>query len=336
MSAPGPAPASTSNAHWINLASPRLNAEVIFATDDFFAPKERLIQVHEPVWIADKYDDHGKWMDGWESRRKRSAGHDFCVLRLGLAGVIRSVDIDTRYFTGNYPPEASVEACASEQAPGADAEWHEIIPRSPLQGDAHNLFQIDNARTWTHVRLNIFPDGGVARLRIFGEVSCPPETTAPSAPIDLIALENGGRALACSDEHYGSMQNLLLPGAGLNMGDGWETRRRRGPGNDWVVIRLGRPGTVHKAIIDTAFFKGNYPDRVSLEALRLADGEALPADLNDADWVSLLPAQKLAMDKEHIFENELGDPGVITHVRINIFPDGGLSRVRLIGTVQGA
>ncbi len=324
----------TNNKQWINLANPRLNAEVIFASDDFFAPKERLIQVSEPVWVPDKYDDHGKWMDGWESRRKRGEGHDYCVVRLGLQGVIRAIDIDTRYFTGNYPPEASVEACASEQEPGDDAAWFEILPRSALQGDAHNVFAVADTRAWNYVRLNIFPDGGVARLRVFGEVSCKLSPSDASQVIDLIALENGGRALACSDEHYGSMQNLLMPGPGLNMGDGWETRRRRGPGNDWVIIKLGRPGSVKKVEVDTAFFKGNYPDRVAIEALRWPGDGGDPAALLDAEWATLLPEQKLDMDKQHFFESELNDLGSITHVRINIFPDGGLMRVRMRGLVQ--
>ena len=319
------------NARWINLASPRLDAQVIFATDDFFAPKERLIQAHEPVWLPDKYDEHGKWMDGWESRRKRVDGHDYCIVRLGLAGVIRAVDIDTRYFTGNYPPEASLEACASATDPGDATRWLEIVPRSPLQGDAHNYFEVDDARPWTHVRLNIFPDGGVARLRIFGEVRCDAQKLAEQDMPDLIAVENGGRALACSDEHYGRMQNLLMPGPGINMGDGWETRRRRGPGNDWVVIRLGHPGLVKKAEVDTTFFKGNYPDRVSIEALCSPNDVADPTDPGHTAWVTLLPEQRLDMDKKHVFESELLDLGSISHVRIDIFPDGGLSRVRLFG-----
>lgn len=312
---------------WINLASARLGAEVIFATDDFFAPKERLIQDHEPVFVPDKYDDHGKWMDGWESRRKRIAGHDFCELRLGMTGVIRAVDVDTRFFTGNYPPECSLQACECEGDPGKDARWVEIIPRSPLAGDSHNVFELKNDASWTHLRLHIYPDGGVARLRVYGEVRC--GALSAEGPLDLVAMENGGRALDCSDEHYGCMQNLLLPGPGLNMGDGWETCRRRGPGNDWVILKLGRPGRVQEAEIDTAFFKGNYPDRVSIEALRIADDTDF--NYSQADWQLLLPEQKLAMDSKHRFGDELEDLGTITHVRVNIFPDGGLSRVRLYG-----
>lgn len=313
---------------WINLASERLGAEVIFATDDFFAPKERLIQDGEPVFVPDKYDDHGKWMDGWESRRKRTPGHDFCELRLGMAGVIHALDIDTRFFTGNYPPEASLDACRCDGDPDEGADWVELLPRTPITGDAHNPFQIASDETWTHLRLHIYPDGGVARLRVYGEVRC--ATRHGDGPVDLVAMENGGRALDCSDEHYGCMQNLLLPGPGRNMGDGWETCRRRGPGNDWVILKLGQPGIVQQAEIDTAFFKGNYPDRVSIEALNIP-GDDDSFDFMHADWQLLLPEQKLAMDRKHLFADELNEPGVITHVRVNIFPDGGLSRVRLYG-----
>lgn len=313
---------------WINLASERLGAEVIFATDEFFAPKERLIQDREPVFLPDKYDDHGKWMDGWESRRKRTSGHDFCELRLGMAGVIRAVDIDTQFFTGNYPPEASLDACHCDGDPGDGADWVELLPRTPLNGDAHNVFKIGSEETWTHLRLHIYPDGGVARLRVYGEVRC--KSLLGDGPVDLVAMGNGGRALDCSDEHYGCMQNLLLPGPGRNMGDGWETRRRRGPGHDWVILKLGLPGRIQQAEIDTAFFKGNYPDRVSIEALHL-DNEDDEFDFSHAEWQLLLPEQPLAMDRKHVFEDELNALGVITHVRVNIFPDGGLSRVRLYG-----
>lgn len=323
------------HSQWIDLANPRLSAEVIYATDDFFAPKERLIQATEPVFKPDVYDDHGKWMDGWESRRKRGGGHDHCVVRLGLAGVIKGIDIDTRHFTGNFPPEASLEACTCEGEPVDTTAWHEVVARSPLQGDAHNVFAVDDERPWTHVRLHIFPDGGVARLRVFGEVRGEQPSQDGNDPVDLVAMRCGGRAIACSDEHYGSMQNLVLPGPSLNMGDGWETRRRRGPGNDWVILKLGRPGKVTGIELDTAYFKGNYPDRASIDAVYLK-GNPDAAELEKAAWSTLLPEQRLDMDKAHFFESEINDVGVISYVRVNIFPDGGVARVRLIGMPQAS
>ncbi len=313
---------------WIRLEQPRLGTRVTHASDEFFAAKERLIQPAEPVFIADKYDDHGKWMDGWESRRRRTPGHDECIIRLGVPGVIRGVDIDTSYFTGNFPPQASIDACVSDDDV-PESGWTEIVPRTDLQGDAHHYVAISDRKVWTHLRLNIYPDGGVARLRVYGEVRADFEDG--DGVVDLFALRNGGRALAASDEHYGSMHNLNLPGRGVNMGDGWETARRRGPGNDWVVAALGRPGTIERVEVDTAHFKGNYPDRVSVEAALFGShSEATP---DSERWRTLLPEAKLSMDQQHYFDRELEALGPVSHVRLSIYPDGGVSRLRVFGRV---
>lgn len=317
---------------WVQLERPRLGSRVTFATDEFFGAKERLIKGAEPVFIDDKYDDHGKWMDGWESRRKRSEGHDFCVIRLGVHGVIRGFDVDTSHFTGNFPPEASIEACVNEQDnPGEDADWQEIQPRIALQGDSHHFLHINNDRAFTHVRLHIYPDGGIARLRIFGEVKPDWSEVSRDDYLDLFALENGGRAILCNDQHFGSKHNLNLPGRGINMGDGWETARRRKPGNDWVILALGHPGVIERIEIDTAHFKGNYPDRASLQATLLSDADLQNVEETSRDWPELLPQQKLKMDTQHWFEGELNDLGVVSHLRLSIYPDGGISRVRIIG-----
>ena len=315
--------------HWVQLEQPRLGTRVTYATDDFFAAKERVIDFAEPVFIDDKYDDHGKWMDGWESRRKRKEGHDYCVIRLGVPGVIRGFDVDTSHFTGNYPPQASIEACVSDADTPAD-DWVELLAKTDLSGDAHHYLEIDNEHVWTHVRLHIYPDGGVARLRIFGEVIA--DFTDVEGFVDLAAIENGGRALACSDEHYGSMHNLNVPCRGVNMGDGWETARRRGPGNDWVILALAQPGVIERVEVDTAHFKGNYPDRVSLQAgLFESDDLATP---DSSNWQTLLSETKLKMDQQHYFEalEALGD---VSHVRMSIYPDGGVSRLRLFARVGG-
>ena len=314
---------------WVQLEQPRLGTVVTYATDEFFGAKERLIDPQAPVWVDGKYDDHGKWMDGWESRRKRGPGHDFCVFRLGVPGVVHGVDIDTRFFTGNFPPQASIDACVSdEDVP--QGEWREVLPRTDLQGDRHHYLAVESDAIWTHLRLNIYPDGGIARLRIFGEVRS--EVAASDAVIDLAALENGGRAIACSDEHYGSMHNLNLAGRGVNMGDGWETARRRGPGNDWVILALGQAGTIEQIEIDTAHFRGNYPDRVSVAAaLFPADEEVTVAS---GRWQTVLPESKLAMDAQHTFSSELQHRGPVSHVLMSIYPDGGVSRLRILGRPQ--
>ncbi len=319
-----------STSKWIQLEQPRLGTRVTYATDDFFAAKERLIDPAEPVFLADKYDDHGKWMDGWESRRRRGGGHDYCVIRLGVHGVIHGFDVDTSHFTGNFPPEASIEACSSDADVPEDG-WVELIPKTVLTGNSHHFLDAGDDRVWSHVRLHIYPDGGVARLRIFGEIRA--DFTDVDGFVDLAAVEHGGRAIACSDEHYGSMHNLTAPGRGMNMGDGWETARRRGPGNDWVIIALGRPGVIERAEVDTAHFKGNYPDRVSIEGAMFDSDDEAGAD--SPKWRTLLPEAKLKMDQQHYFDESLELIGAVSHVRVSIYPDGGVSRIRLFGQVHG-
>lgn len=322
---------------WARLEQPRLGTQVVYATDDFFGAKERLIEPAPPVFIADKYDDHGKWMDGWESRRKRTPGHDFCILKLGIPGIVHGLDLDTSHFTGNFPPSASVDACISDDVvPDDETVWQPLLAKTNLGGDAHHFVATSGLDAVTHLRLNIFPDGGVARLRVFGEIRPDWSKFSKDEVLDLLAIENGGRAIACNDEHFGSMHNLNLSGRGVNMGDGWETARRRRPGNDWVIVKLGHPGRIEEVEIDTAHFKGNYPDRVELRAAMLGDDSGLPAAIADQvskDWPQLLPESKMQMDARQRFSKELRDIGVVSHVRMNIFPDGGVSRLRLFGRI---
>jgi allantoicase len=321
-------------ARYINLAHPRLGAQVVSTTDEWFAPCERMLQETEAVFIAGKFDDHGKWMDGWETRRKRGEGYDHAVVRLGRAGVLHGVDIDTTHFTGNYPPAASIDACyCPEGEPDESSMWVEVLPSVSLKGNSHHLHAIVDGGLYSHLRLNIYPDGGVARLRVYGEPQCDWERRDASELVDLLALENGGRAITCNDQHFGSIQNLNMPGRGINMGDGWETRRRREPGNDWVILALGHPGEIKAVEVDTAHFKGNYPDRCSLQAAYVSGGTEDSLVTQSMFWRELLPAQKLEMDAIHRFEAEVVALGAITHVRLNIIPDGGVSRLRLYGHI---
>ena len=315
---------------WIDLAQLRLGGAAIEASDEFFAPKERLLNPEPAVFIPGKYDDNGKWMDGWESRRKRGEGHDHCTIRLGRPGVIRGVDIDTSHFTGNFPPAASLDACRSDSDPGHDALWSEILAPVNLKGNAHHYLPVASDEVWSHVRLNIFPDGGIARLRIFGQVHIDWSKADRKALIDLAAMENGGRAIACNDQHFGSPQNLIAPGRGANMGDGWETRRRREPGHDWAILALGHRGVIRRIELDTAHFKGNFPDRCSIQAAEVAGGTEDSLATQAMFW-RVLPEQKLEMDRIHRFEREVVDLGPVSHVRLNIVPDGGVSRLRLLG-----
>ena len=320
--------------HLINLAHPRLGAEAVFTTDEWFAACERMLKAEPPVFIPDKFDENGKWMDGWETRRKRGEGYDYAVVRLGRPGIVHGVDIDTTHFTGNYPPAASMDGChCPEGDPDDSTEWREILPSVSLNGDSHHYHGIDDHGLLTHVRLNIYPDGGVARLKVYGEPQCDWESRNPAEIIDLLALENGGRAVTCNDQHFGTILNLNMPGRGINMGDGWETRRRREPGNDWAILALGHPGKITAIEVDTAHFKGNYPDRCSIQAAYVRGGTDDSLVTQSMFWRELLPPQKLEMDAIHRFEAEVEDIGAITHVRLNIIPDGGVSRLRLFGNI---
>lgn len=319
----------------INLANPRLGAQPLSVSDEWFAPCERMLQPQPAVFVDDLYDDNGKWMDGWETRRRRGPGHDFAIIRLGLAGEIHGVDIDTSHFTGNYPPAASLEACYCPGGdPGADTVWRELLPAVSLNGNSHHLHAVRSDGPVSHLRLNIYPDGGIARLRVYGIPVCDWNSMDTTQDLDLFAVANGGRGITCNDEHYGSIANLNMPGRGINMGDGWETRRRREPGNDWAILALGHKGVINAVEIDTAHFKGNYPDRCGLQAACVVGGTDASLVTQSMFWAELLPPQSLGMDAVHRFETELLDIGPVTHVRLNIYPDGGISRVRLFGRIN--
>jgi allantoicase len=312
----------------VDLAAERLGGAVLAANDEFFAPKESLLKAGEAVWKEGEYTGVGKWMDGWETRRRREPGHDWCIVRLGLPGTLRGVIVDTAHFRGNYPESCSLEACAVEGYPTPEelkaAPWAEALPRSPLEGNAKNRFPIERETgRVTHLRFNIYPDGGVARLRVFGEVA--PgwrRLTRHGGEVDLAAAENGGLVLSCSDMFFGNRHNLILPGPPRGMHDGWETRRRRGPGHDWAIVKLGARGTLHRVEVDTSHFKGNAPGSCSIEGCDEAQ-----------DWREILPLTPLRPHTLHRFD-EIAAAGPITHARLNIFPDGGVARLRLFGTIS--
>ncbi|HMP88671.1 MAG TPA: allantoicase [Kiritimatiellia bacterium] len=319
---------TASFAGFIDLASEKIGGKTLSANDEFFAEKENLLKEGRGIFIADKFTDRGKWMDGWETRRKRTPGHDWCIVELGLPGVIHGVDIDTNHFLGNNPAFASIDAAMS-----AHGEWTEILPRSPLNPGAQNLFAIGSRTPWTHLRLNIYPDGGVARFRVYGDVYKDWTNADPAETIDLAALANGGKAVACSDMFFSSMHNLIMPGRAANMGDGWETKRRRGMGYDWVIVKLARPGIISQLEVDTNHFKGNYPDECSMDACLAPDENIDILTWNDVEWVQVLPRTKLQAHHQHYFDRDLKNKGPFSHVKLNIFPDGGISRLRVLGNV---
>ena len=316
----------------VDLASERLGGSVVAANDEFFAPKEGLINAAAPISIEGKYTERGKWMDGWETRRRRDGGdYDWCIVRLGVRGVVRGVDVETTFFKGNFPESCAVDACDAGPLAAADelsrASWREIVPRTTLAGDSHNAIAASVEARATHVRLRIFPDGGVARLRVHGDVTPDWDRLRKRGDVDLAAVEHGGVVVACSDMFFGSRHNLIMPGDATDMGDGWETKRRRGAGHDWTIVRLGTAGAIRRAEIDTRHFKGNAPGACSLEG---AAGDA-GRDLEGLQWGDLLTRTALQPHTRHAFEDDLRPLGDITHVRFNIYPDGGVGRLRLFG-----
>lgn len=324
----------------IDLAAEKVGGQALLASDEFFAEKENLLKPGRGIFIADKYTENGKWMDGWESRRKRVPGFDWCIIKLGIPGYIKGVDIDTNFFLGNHPPYASIQACYLEEEPSLDQleklEWTEILAKSPLNPGSQNLFAVnENNKPWTHLKLNIFPDGGVARLKVYGDVYIDPSKNKAGETMDLAALVNGARVVLANDMFFGSKDNLIGPGRAKNMGDGWETKRKRIlPGFDWAIVRLAAPGEIKKILVDTNHFKGNYPDMCSIEGCYrpdLADNELTDPSI---EWTEILPKTKLQAHTEHFFEEEIKSDMTFTHVRLNIFPDGGISRLRLFGVAK--
>jgi allantoicase len=325
---------------YIDLAAERLGGRVLATNDEFFAPKENLLKASTPVWIADKYTDTGKWMDGWETRRRRTPGHDWCIVKLGLPGVIHGVVVDTSYFKGNFPEHCELEACSADGDPGLAqfedhaTKWNTMLPKSPLTGDAHNPFPVTPSSRVTHLRFKIYPDGGVARLRVHGEVIPDwPALNRTGGEIDLAAVEHGGWVIVSSDMFFGSRNNLILPGRSTGMHDGWETRRRRGPGHDWCIVRLGAAGKISRIEVDTSHFKGNFPESCSLEICTAPRGLIDPTALGALPWKEILTRTKLQADSRHVYEKELLDSGEATHARFHIYPDGGVARLRLFGTL---
>jgi allantoicase len=324
----------------IDLASEKVGGAVLVANDDFFAPKENLLKASAPIFIEGKYTDRGKWMDGWESRRRRTPGFDWCIIRLGLPGIIRGVIVDTSYFRGNYPEHCSVDGAALPGLPNEQelldesVAWIPLLPQMPLVGDSRNQFPIKYGERVTHLRLRIFPDGGVARLRVYGEVVPDWERLKRAGGhIDLAAAENGGLVLSCSDMFFGHRHNLIMPGRAADMSDGWETKRRRGPGHDWAIIRLAQPGEIQAVEVDTSHFKGNFPESCSLEASNVASSPDQDLSALSVPWTNVLPRTKLQAHTRHYFDRELLDSGVVSHLRFNIYPDGGVSRLRVYGTL---
>jgi len=315
-----------------DLAGSLMGGEALLSSDAFFAGHQNLLQPHEPVWDAPRYTDRGKWMDGWEPRRRRHPGHDWAIVRLGCPGDLVGVDIDTRHFLGNHAPYASLDATiAPAEATGEwlrdHATWTPVLDQALMGRGGHNVLALQPFAGATHVRLNIYPAGGVARLRIFGRPNAPTASTGADR-VDLVGAQSGGRALACSDMFFSRMDNLLRPDEAVHMGDGWETKRSPIPKQDWVVLALGRPGRIETIRVHTRHFKGNYPTGIRIEALHWPDAPPHALSLCD-DWTAIVADHPLGPHRAH--DIPITAQGPWTHLKATILSDGGISRLRAFG-----
>lgn len=320
----------------VDLASRWVGSSVLLASDESFGEKENLLNTQPAAFEPGHFGNRGEIVDGWETRRRREPGNDWALVRLGTPGVINSVDVDTSFFTGNFPQSFSLEACGREAYPspqeilGQEVEWDEIVPTSPLRGDTHNTFSVVSDRRYTHVKLSAFPDGGIARLRVLGRVVADPRHF-DGLTIDLASQEHGGAVVASSDDFYTSAGLLNRPDSARTMGEGWETRRRRDEGPDRVVFRLALAGRVRQLVLDTAHFKYNASAAVSI----FGAASDVPPASDSPVWIPLVPRTRLQPDTRHVVQVGPNPPS-ISYVRLDAYPDGGLSRLRAIGDVDPA
>ena len=314
----------------IDLAQPRLGTKVLFKTDDFFASANRIISPMDPIFKTGVFDTHGKWMDGWESRRKRTEGHDYIILKLGKPGKIKKVDVDTSHFNGNQPAMVSIEGANSSSHKINHLKWQTLLSKKKTKANSHHYFTVNSKKVFTHIKFNIFPDGGVARLKLYGSIA--KSEKLKNKKMNLASLLDGASVIACNNEHFGKAENILAPGKAKNMGDGWETRRRRGKGFDWLILNSLNGKEINKIEISTHHFKGNFPSYCSLQVAFLPTSKKSKQIVNSSvKWKYLLKDAKLSANKTHIFKNNLMKKDKINFIKINIFPDGGISRFRIYG-----
>jgi len=319
------------SAKMINLADPRIGSKIIYKTDDFFADANRILNVSSPVFKDGLFDKHGKWMDGWETRRRRSKGFDYLILKLGKPGKIFDIDIDTTHFNGNQPTHASVEGCFSKNKPSKKTKWTHLLKKKGLGANRNHSFKSQNKSVFNYIKLNIFPDGGVARLRLYGKIEME-KNFLSNKNINLTSVLNGASIIGCNNEHFGRAENIIAPGKGKNMGDGWETRRSRGKNFDWLIIKFGKPGLIKRLEIDTHHFKGNYPDTCSIQTANISKDLSNKSIVNNSkNWKIIVNKSKLSAHKKHIFKKFLIKRSKENYLRINIYPDGGISRIRAFG-----
>jgi allantoicase len=318
----------------IDLAQPRLGSKVIFKTDDFFASANRIIDPSSPIFKEGLFNKNGKWMDGWESRRKRTPGHDYLIIKLGKPGSISKVNVDTSHFNGNQPSMISIDACNSKSNNIKSFKWKNLVSKKKTKANSHHIFKTSSKSVFTHIKLNIFPDGGVARLRLYGSIS-KENNNFGKKTINLASLLDGTSVVACNNEHFGKAENILAPGKAKNMGDGWETRRRRDKGFDWLILNSIDGEMIDKIEISTHHFKGNFPSHCSLQAAYIPTKKSSSSIVNSSNnWKTLMNKTTLKANKTHTFKNTLMKKNKINFIKINIFPDGGISRFRIFGKAK--
>ncbi|KAF2402336.1 Allantoicase [Trichodelitschia bisporula] len=324
---------------YTDLISKPLGSRILSLSDEWFAEAANLTTTTPPVRKAGVFTHAGAWYDGWETRRHNPAPYDWVVIRLGVAsGRVAGVEIDTAFFDGNHAPEISVQGVFAEDE-GADARvsaadfdgWETILPVRECGPSRRQAWRLEGLteKAYTHVRLLMYPDGGIARFRLYG-VAVPVFPASVDDEFDLAATVNGGLALDCSDQHFGTIHNLLLPGRGVDMGDGWETKRTRGEHVDWAIIKFGAKGLIDRLVVDTAHFRGNFPQKVQVFAI-LSDG--VPR-ADDPDWVEVLSPQKTGPDQEHEYaagQLQSVSDAVYSHAKLVMIPDGGIKRFRVFG-----
>ena len=319
----------------IDLANPMLGTKIISCSDEFFAPAIRIINPSPPIFKENAYDNNGKWMDGWETRRRRSKGNDYLIIKLGKPGKIQLVDVDTTYFNGNQPEYAQLEGCFSKNNNLKNIKWIKVTNKNKLKPNHNNILKSKSSKTFNFVRLNIFPDGGVSRLRLLGNIDLLLQKISNKNIIDLASVINGSRVVACSDEHFGNANNILLPGKSKNMGNGWETRRRRGKGYDWVLLKLGLSGYPISFEINTHYFKGNYPDSFSIQGINNNKNISINSIIkNSKKWQTIIAKTKLKSDSSLKIKMLKKFYKKYNYIKLNIYPDGGISRFRVYGKIK--
>jgi len=321
--------------NFIDLANPILGTKIVSCSDEFFAPAKRILNPLPPIFKENVFDNHGKWMDGWETRRRRSKGNDYLLIKLGKPGKIKLAEVDTSFFNGNQPEYVQIEGCFSKNNNFKHIKWFKITKKIKIKPNYKNILKSQSSKTFNFIRFNIFPDGGVARLRLFGSIDLSLQKISNKNIFDLASVINGSQVVACSDEHFGNANNILLPGKSKNMGNGWETRRRRGFGYDWILIKLGLSGYPTSFEINTHYFKGNYPDCFSVQAIGHKKNISINSIItNSKKWTTIIAKTKLKPDSSLKIKMLNKFYKKYNYIKLNIYPDGGISRFRVYGKIK--